>query len=49
MHIPLMELGVMAVKRLIDKQSEYAKGVETHYNIVLPGKLIERQSHGGFI
>jgi DNA-binding LacI/PurR family transcriptional regulator len=44
-HVPLAEMGAMAVKRLAEKMREKAGGVVSYSRTVLPGTIIERGSH----
>ena len=45
MATPLEEMGIYGTKRLLEKIEEKTKGVETHYKIVLPGRVQEGKTH----
>ena len=44
-HTPLIEMGITGVNRLLQKQAEKNSGYKTTQKIVLPGKIILRESH----
>ena len=45
MDTGLRKMGQLGVKRILEKQEEKERGEETHYRVVLPGKLLLRDSH----
>jgi LacI family transcriptional regulator len=44
-HTPLEQMGHEGVRRLLEKQEELARGEKRIIKIVLPGHLVERESH----
>jgi DNA-binding LacI/PurR family transcriptional regulator len=44
-HLPLLEMGVVGVKRLLDKIEEQQGTIKTTYQISMPGELVVRESH----
>jgi DNA-binding LacI/PurR family transcriptional regulator len=45
----LMEMGAVGFKRLLDRLNGVNNGPDPRYKIVLPGTLVERDSHGSII
>jgi DNA-binding LacI/PurR family transcriptional regulator len=45
LHLPIMELGVVGVRRLLEKVDEQNDNIKTTYQISMPGEMIIRDSH----
>jgi LacI family transcriptional regulator len=44
-HTPLIQMGIRAVKRIVEKEKELKNGFVEHLHTVLKGSIIQRHSH----